>query len=335
LNEGTIVTIISSGPSEYLDGLAAAIRAKNAGPARVHCDAISGRIRSEYLRRREPLDLSSVPIIVDVLYGNAWLAKHLVLAADCTLALSCAAWSGGKLDEDQFSVVRHSLRRMKDVDVEVLTLLVPPRLTKVERALVRAVPAALGEIHVKGPSVSWTAAGIATRWDEPSKGKDSLAYVPNIKDVVPFYENYQQYTTMQQQQLQQNDTKQQQQQQQYQDAHTQQQQQQMQQQEGQQQVQQQMELNQEQVQQQQQQYQNADGQQDQHQFQDRHAADTAQQHDSGMFWDDLDGGLVFRQFERERYASVLEKIDFEALDATQSVKELVRLRERLLTIGLP
>ncbi|HUK36684.1 MAG TPA: hypothetical protein VLV86_22365, partial [Vicinamibacterales bacterium] len=192
--------------------------------------------------------------------------------------------------------------------------------------------ATLSEIHVKGPSVSWTAAGLIAKWEQPVKGDDRLSTVANLIQVVPFYEQNVQETTMQQQQLQQTDTRQQQQQQQFQDNHTQQQQQQIQQQENQQQIQQQNQQNQEQVQQQQQQNQD---QNDQHQFQDRHAADCAQQHDSGMFWDDLDGGLVFRQFEEEVYTSALQKIDFEALDATQSVKELVRLRERLITVGMP
>ena len=331
LNGGTIVTVVSRGQNEYLDGLAAAIKTGDAERTRVYCDAITNRTRAEYLKRRKPLDLTTAPAIIDVLYGHAWLAKDMVLAEDTSIALSCATWSGGKLDEKMFAVVQHSLDR-KTPEMQVLTIMVPPQLSKVEKGVIRAVPATLSEIHVKGPSVSWTAAGLIAKWEQPVKGDDRLSTVANVIQVVPFYEQNVQETTMQQQQLQQTDTRQQQQQQQFQDNHTQQQQQQIQQQENQQQIQQQNQQNQEQVQQQQQQNQD---QNDQHQFQDRHAADCAQQHDSGMFWDDLDGGLVFRQFEEEVYTSALQKIDFEALDATQSVKELVRLRERLITVGMP
>jgi hypothetical protein len=334
LNQGTIVTIVSTRSQEYLDGLAAAVKAGNAAEARVFGDAVTGLTRREYLTKRKRLDVTTAPFIVDVMYGSAWLAQHMVLADDTSIALSSATWSGGKLDEDKFALVLHTLRKAAKSGLHVLTLLVPPSLSKVEQALVRAVPAGLGEIHVKGPSVAWTAAGISAKWDAPARG-DALAYVPSSRVLDPFYEKHQQYTTMDQQQVQQQDTRQQQQKQQFQDTHTQQQQQQIQQQDKQQQVQQQNQLNQEQAQQQQQQLQNDNGQQEQHQNQDRHANDCAMQHESSMFWDDLDGGLVFRQFEEEIYRSAIERIDFEALDATQSVKELVRLRERLLTIGMP
>jgi len=339
LNSGTIVVLVSPRGSKYLDGLAEAIKAKNESRMQVYCEAIAQMARGDTLKRRKPIDLRTLPTIVDVRYGASWLAKHLLITTDTQIALSCAVWSGGKLDSQKFAVVQHVVKGGKRFDADVLALLVPPRLSKVERAMVEAVPADLSEVHVKGPSVAWTAAGVSMSWDNQKAGdRPGLAYTPSRAVFVPFYEQHEDYTGVQQQQLQQEDTKQQQQQQQYQDNQTQQAQQQQQQQQAEKQQQQQQQQFQqqqnEQVQQQQQQNQKQDGQHDQHQVQDRHVANTGKEHQGGAIWNELDGGIVFRPFEQEKYASLVERIDFEAMDATQSVKELLRLREQLITVGL-
>jgi hypothetical protein len=76
----------------------------------------------------------------------------------------------------------------------------------------------------------------------------------------------------------------------------------------------------------------ADGKQQQRQ--NAHDAATGFQ-GSKLFYDtEMTGGFVVRPWEQERYVSFLERIDFESMDATQSVKELLRLRERLITVGL-
>lgn len=340
LNEGTIVTLVGHLGSDYLEGLADALKNKNESKTRLFCEAITQRTRSETLGRKKPLDVQSAPMIVDVMYGNTWLAKHLVITPDTHIALSVAVWSGGKLDDQQFKLVQYVLKGLKRFDIQVLTILIPPKLTKIERAMVNAVPGSLSEIHLKGPSVAWTAGSVSINWDSP---KDEAAREkeqeiierpgvlagPNRKVLLPTDEVIHQQTTVQDHQVQQNDTKQQQQQLQ---GHQEQYQVQKQQDEATNHQEQQQFQNKNTEYNQQQQQQLADGKQQQHQA--KHDAATGFQ-GSKLFYDtEMAGGFVVRPWEQERYASLLERIDFESMDATQSVKELLRLRERLITVGL-
>jgi hypothetical protein len=339
LNEGTIVTLVGHLGSDYLEGLADALKNKNESKTRLFCEAITQRTRSETLGRQKPFDVRSAPMIVDVMYGNIWLAKHLVITPDTHIALSVAVWSGGKLDDQQFRLVQHVLKGLKRFDIQVLTILIPPKLTKIERAMVNAVPGSLSEIHLKGPSVAWTAGSVSINWDSPEQEavaekqpeieRAGVLAGPNRKILLPTDEVIHQQTTVQDRQVQQNDTKQQQQQlqghqeqyqvQKQQDAAT-----------NHQEQQQFQNANTEYRQQQQQQL--ADGKQQQRQ--NAHDAATGFQ-GSKLFYDtEMTGGFVVRPWEQERYVSFLERIDFESMDATQSVKELLRLRERLITVGL-
>jgi len=45
-------------------------------------------------------------------------------------------------------------------------------------------------------------------------------------------------------------------------------------------------------------------------------------------------GLTTTPFDSSRYATLLQNIDFNALDATQSIKALLRIREELIRKGL-
>ena len=45
-------------------------------------------------------------------------------------------------------------------------------------------------------------------------------------------------------------------------------------------------------------------------------------------------GMALKPFDNEKYVSLLQSIDFASMDATQSVKALLRLREELLKEGL-
>jgi len=335
-NEGTIITIVTRGDSDYIEGLVASIASKKTSRIQLHCEAITERVRNDTKKTPKAGGLQDIPLIVDVLYGNVWLAKHIMIGSHTQIALSVAVWSGGKLNNQKFRVMEHRLKKTTDADMQILTILIPPKLTKVERAVLKAVPEELSEIHIKGPSVAWSAGGLAVRWTPEKKRVQGEVLVDIQEFYIPQYENYQQYTTVQQQQVQQANTNQQQQQQQHwnQDGQNQQQQQQQQQDEatGQQQQQEQQFQEANTEQQQQQQQQQADGQQNQNRS--HHDAATNQQGSLGLFRDDLDGGFIFRHIEQERYVSLLNRIDFEKLDATQSVKELLRLREKLLTIGL-
>jgi hypothetical protein len=396
LAEGTIVTLIGRRDSPYVGSVVEAIRSGDAARVQVSCDAVNERARADVQSMHAPFALSAVPWIVDVTYGRSWLAKHVLLSEAAHVAVSVAIWSGGALDHDKLSVWAYPSPEAGNVAghtgdavagkagakaaFEVVTILVPPRLSEIERALVSAVPGDLSEIHIKGPSVSWTAAEIindVARRAEARIFEREVDMRQRLRDIGPFGEEQQQQTTVDQQQRQQDDTKQQQQQQQQADTKQQQQQQQQQQQDtrqqNQQQQQQQVEQNQgkeqnqnqqqqqqqakteqQQQQQQQQDKQTNDNQRDQNQVQnqqERQAQTQAQKEQHGQRvhqdaatqqqreWskplDDLmREGLSLKPLDVDRYRSLLDSIDFESMDATQSVKALLRLREELLRQGL-
>jgi len=339
-NPGTIITLIGQGRNEYIGGLETAVREKNAARIKLHCEAIVERTRKDTLKPPKAGGLADIPVIIDILYGNTWLAKHALVAPHTTLALTASVWSGGGLNDGGFTVREHRIKGAAAGELEVLIILIPPKLSRIEDALLRAVPAELSEVHVSGPSVAWSAAGLSAKWTpDPDRLKGVRRPIGMEQFHIPEFERVQVQTTVQQQQQQQNDTKQQQQQQQHYatDGQNHQQQQQQQKQDGtvqqqqqqEQHQQQQTDQNQKQVQQQQQ----AQGGENAHQQQQAHDAATAQQ-GAAFYRDELDGGFLVRPIDEERYASLLSRIDFQSMDATQSVKELLRLRERLLTIGL-
>jgi hypothetical protein len=382
LAEGTIMTLVGRRGSPYAGAIVDAIRSGDAARVQASCDAIVERARADMRLIHMPFALNAVPWIVDVVYGRSWLAKHVLISTAAQIATSAAVWSGGALDHEKFSVWAYPSgeAREGDAEVEVVTILVPPKLSEIERALVSAVPSALSEIHIKGPSVSWTAAAEIADVAQIAEIRALERHVDmrqRLMDLGPFGEEHQQQTTVDQVQRQQDDTRQQQQQQQQADTKQQQQQQQQQQQDtrqqnqqqqqqqaqqnqgqqqnqNQQQQQQQAQTQQQQQQQQQQEAQNNDKQREQNQVQNQQErqaqtkadqqqhgqrvhqdADTKQQRDWSKPLDDLMGeGLSLRPIDVERYRSLLESIDFEAMDATQSVKALLRIREELLRRGL-
>lgn len=342
LNAGTIVTIVSKGRSEYLDGLEAAIKSKKADRVQMHCEAIVERTKRDTRQKPTLGGLDDIPLIVDVQYGNTWLAKHLLIGSHTQLAMSISVWSGGDLTDQAFRVHEHRERKSRVAPVEVVIILVPPTLSKIEKGVLKAVPSTLSEVHIIGPSVSWSAGGVGTSWSPKEKGAKPDLVTTDINDVfIPFYEKQVQQTTVDQRQAQQtNTTQQQQQQQQYhQDGQNHQQQQQQQRQnDGQVQQQQQEQHQQAQTAQQQdqnQQQQQAQTEQQQHDNYNQHAANTDQAQESGRwFKDEMEGGYLVQPIDQSQYLTLLSQIDFIALDATQSVKELLRLRERLITVGM-
>ena len=353
-NGGTITALIGREKSEYLTGLEAAIESRSEDRILLYCEAIVERIRKDTLRRVKISGLDDFPAIVDVHYGNSWVAKHLFIGQNTELAMSASVWSGGKLNDHAFRATEHCQKRSK-VNVQVLLILTPPMLTKIERSVLAAAPDNLSEIHISSPSVAWSAAGVAVKYNDEyelkqADGDKQVAqhggsrwdFTANEiqKFMNPAYEEHNNQTTVDQRQVQQEDTKQQQQQQQQynQDGQNHQQQQQLQQQENGQHQQQQQEQYQNQgvqEQHQQQQQQQNQGEQRQHQHDNAHQGATHQVQQGGMWMrDDLNGDFAIRQIDEVAYASLLSRIDFQSMDATQSVKELLRLRENLLTIGM-
>ena len=335
---GTITAIISITPSAYLSGLAAALKKEDKELIRLNSEAITERGRKDTLQRLVTEGLEDIPFIVDIRYGNSWIAKHILLASHTQIAMSAAVWSGGQLNDDAFRVLEHGIIKANSAGIEVLIVLTPPQLSKIEQAVLKAAPKELSDIHIKGPSVAWSAAGIYSRHTK-SGSEGSSTDIEKL--FMPFRDVEYDRETRHQAQQQQDDTKQQQQQQQIynQDGQMHQQQQQQQQQNDHQQQQQQVEQqqdnhnNQQQQQQQQQQQNQTEQQQDIHEHE--HQANTEQGTSHFAWWrDELNGGLVTTPADEGAYLSLLSQIDFSKLDATQSVIELLTLRERLVAAGL-
>ena len=382
LTQGTILTLIGRRHSPHLSAMRDAVESGDPRRIQVAHDAVVARARDGIRAMGESINLRHTPLIVDVMYGRSWLAKHVLMAADTQVAMSLVIWSGGALDEKSFSVRAYPSKEGTDLDLEVVVILVAPALSEIERAVVAAVPGDLSDLHIQSPSVAWTTiltiADIA-RMAEAKMLEGPPGFRDRARGIAPAAQGQQQdLTTGEQVQQQQEDTRQQQQQQQQADTNQQQQQQQQQQAETNQQAQQQQQENAQQAdkqeqnqhqqqqqqqretqQQQQQQHQEhaqyADGQQvqDQQQFQQdrqaqterqqedahgqrvQHAADTNQQREYNRVLDDeMRDGLTTTPFDSSRYATLLQNIDFNALDATQSIKALLRIREQLIKKGL-
>ena len=380
LTQGTILTLIGRRHSPHLSAIRDAVRSGDPQRIQIAHDAAVARARAGVLAVGESINLRQTAVIVDVMYGRSWLAKHVLMAADMQVAMSLVVWSGGALDEKSFSVRAYPSKDGAYLDLEVVVILVPPALSDIERAVVAAVPGDLSDLHIQSPSVAWTTiltiADIA-RMAEAKMLEGSPGFRDRVRGIAPASQEQQDDKTVHQAQQQQEDTRQQQQQQQQADTKQQQQQQQQQQADTHQEVQQQQQQNdqqarqqeqkqnqqqqqqqretQQQQQQQQQEYeQHADGQrvQDQRQKQQdrqaqtqiqgqareqriQHAADTNQQREYNRVLDDeMRDGLTTTPFDSSRYATLLQNIDFNALDATQSIKALLRIREELIRKGL-
>ena len=373
LAPGTIVTIVTGAGSGLAERLLDAIkRGDEREVAHVSAD-IAATERDGVGQALQSITLERVPAIVDVRYGTSWLARHVFLLEGADAAWSRAVWSGGDLQPALLSARQH-LPTGDSPPVTVTLLLNAPRLTTIEKAVLASVPADLSEIHVRGPSVSWT--GLLTIGGKygpedadqgnAEQGQQEAAQQQAGQQAAQQGAQAQQ----QQQQQEQGNARQgaQQQQQQQQQADTRQQQQGQQQQErdrgavqqqqGVQQQQQQEATARQQQQAQQQQQQNPDRQaaqqqqqqqqeiqaetrvrQQQQQQQQRMQAQTRvqqqQQQQAGRPLVDLaHQGYSTLPFDQELYVRALGELDFNAMDATQSVKELLRIRERLLTLGL-
>ena len=328
--EGTIVCFVTQTEIELVDRL---LGATNKGD-RETIDRIGSKLREMQEKglghrdrpRKKLRPYFDTEHLVEVRYGDVLIASGLAPSL-VPVAVSEAIWNGGSLDPARF-VVTDFVRDKHHPPLKALIVLVRPRLSDLEQAVLRAVPQKIDDAFVLGPSLSWTPvaeAGLNLPFGE-------IEGSPLFQQVV-------QEHGQQQVQQQQEDKQVQQQQQQQQADKTQQQQQQQQQQDRNQTVQQQAQQQQNADHQQQQQQQQQDAQTAQEQVQNNQDAQTNQEQQregsSRLGWlDDELEGVVLGEFNQEGYLKSLGATDFKSLDATQSAKVLLRLREQFLLEGL-
>jgi outer membrane biosynthesis protein TonB len=323
--EGTIVCFVYQAGSAPIADLLSAVDQRD----KKKIDDIGKTLRA---RERQGLERAAHPLVetdhlVNVAYGRVFLGRGLAPSL-VSVAVTEAIWNGGSLDHKKFTVTDF-VKDAKRPPLEATIVLVKPRLTDVEQAVLRQAPPDLDEVYVQGPLLSWTpvaAAGLHQRFGDFGSPL--------------FQQQYQQTdTTQQQQQQQQNDKQVQQQQQQQVQADNKQQQQQQQQQDKNQTVQQmqqqQQDLNQTNQQQQQQQQNAETAQQQQQNQQDKDGHQEQQQINGDSSWvEDDREGLILGSFDRDDFVKQLMKTDFKSLDASASAKTLLRLRRQFLRYGM-
>jgi hypothetical protein len=332
--EGTIVLFVAEGDhSEIVEQLLASVAAGD----RKAIDEIAARLHQS---ERAGLDrVGRTPVfeadhLVQVSYGTEKLARGVAPSMVGGVAVAVAVWNGGRLDHAKFTVA-DCVNHADATAVSVHAVLARPRLTELEQAVLAAVPDDIDDLHLKGPSLGWTAvarAGVQVPLDHrgPVFGQDQQQQQDANTDVH------------QQQQQQQDDTKVQQQQEQVQDAAT----------NHQNQQQQQQDRNEHVQQQQEQQYdrdQNVRGQAQEQknaaqtdreqvvQIQGRQGRQVQEQHHDktgGEPWIDDRQGIAWNPFERDEYLKAIRDTDFGALDATQSAHALLRIRGEFLRRGM-
>ncbi len=324
---GTIVFLVAEESNSLVQRLLEAIA--NRDVAVINAIGLELRkLEEEGLGRIHRPSVLESKHLVDILYDRKTVARGLAPSL-VSVAVSQVIWDGGSLNGDKFVAADYTRGVPADA-IEVVAVLVKPRLSELEAAMVRAVPAEIDEVNLKEPLLSWTPVAQAGLQFGPFGGGQGS----------PLFQNVVEQKTQQQVQQQQEDKQiQQQQQQQQQENRTQQQQQQQQQdrnQTVQQQAQQQQDANQGQQQQQQQQQ---DAQTHQDQQQNRQDAQTHQEREQQQGergWLDNDRqGASLGSFDKEAYLHALLVTDFAGLDATQSVRVLLALREQFLLRGMP
>ncbi len=282
--------------------------------------------------------LSDLPSILDIKYKSKSLIRGIATLPSLEVAESASLWNGGKLDYEGFEYIEY-LKDDKLPQSEVIIVLIHPRLSDLEKTLLKQVPPELDEVHMTTPSLAWPA--VVTRITATTRTATRATPVARqvlrwVNDKITNRTTYTTLTTLvnrqqqnQQGQQQQGRFQQIQQQQQQQGQGQQQQQQQNQQQQNQQQ----------QGQQQQQQQQQQQGQQQQQQQQQRQQQQGPMPIPEWEPWKGLDnfyktaeGPIVF---DRPRYLDKLQETDFESLDASLAARTLLRIRQDLLEQGMP
>ena len=327
--EGTIVLFIAEG--EHSKAVEQLLKSAASGDRKA-VDAAEER-----LRHAEQVGLARVgrkPVfeaqhLVEVSYGTEKLARGVAPSMVGGVAVAVAVWNGGRLDHAKFGVADH-LTHAGVRPVSVHAVLVHPRLSELERAVLAAVPDDLDDLHLKGPSLGWTAVardGVHVPLDHqgPVFGQEQAQQQDVNTDVAQIQQQQQDDTAVQQQQEE--------------IAHANTNNDQVQQQENRLQT----------VRQQQQREQvlntwqaEAQAQQDyathqQYQLNLHQGATNQhqeQQHSGESSWLDDRQGVAWNSFDRDEYLNTIQSTDFDALDATQSAQALLRIRRQLLRRGM-
>ncbi len=302
-------------------------------------DTLMRAAQSAGLHMAGDTSVFEAPHLVDVSYGTEKLARGVAPSMVGGVAVAVAVWNGGELDHAKFTVADY-VADAKAKRVSVHAVLTRPRLTTLEQAVLKAVPADIDDLRLEGPSLAWAAVArqgehlpadhrgpLVGHQDAPGPvlGQEAEqqqdAWTNNIERIQQQQENTQ--VQQEQVQVQQADHQYQDQHQNQQDNNQHVQQQQLQEQyftNGMAQIQQQQDA--ETKQQQQQKVQTRQGKQEQ------------QHQGSSETWLDDRQGASLNPFDRDGYLNTIAETDFAALDTTQSAHALLRIRSEFVRRGM-
>ncbi|MGX9791811.1 hypothetical protein [Mycobacterium sp. MMS18-G62] len=300
-------------------------------------DAMMRAAQSAGLHMARDTSVFETPHLVDVSYGTEKLARGVAPSMVGGVAVAIAIWNGGELDHAKFSVADY-VTDAKAKPVSVHAVLTRPRLSKLEQAVLKAVPADIDDLRVEGPSLAWAA--VAREGDHvPADHRGPVVGHQEAQGPVLGQEVQQDAWTNQVERIQQqqDNTQVQQEQVQVQQADHQYQDQYQNQQDNNQHVQQQQLQEQyftkgmAQIQQQQ------DGQtrqEQQQKVQTRQGKQEQQHQGSTESWLDDRQGASLNPFDRDAYLNTIAATDFDALDTTQSAHALLRIRSEFVRRGM-
>jgi hypothetical protein len=296
-------------------------------------DTLMRAAQAAGLHARGAPSVFEAPHLVDVFYGTETLARGVAPSMTGGVAVVVAVWNGGGLDHAKFTVADY-VKDAKATPVSVHAVLTRPTLSKLEEAVLKAVPADVDDLRVQGPLLAWAA--VARHGAQPGDHQGPVAGQGTPLDEVQQDAWTNQIERIQQQQentqVQQEQVQVQQADHQYQD-----------------QFQAQVDNNQNVQQQQlQEQYftngmaqiqQQQDGQtkqQQQQKVQTQQGRQEQEQHQGSTdgWLDDQQIGSSLNPFDRDSYLGAIAKTDFKALDVTQSAHALLRIRNAFVQRGM-
>lgn len=336
--EGSIVLFIASTDrakvvAKFLKSLAAAdLKAID------EMDTLMRAAQSAGLHQVRGSSVFEAPHLVDVSYGTERLVRGVAPSMVGGIAVAVAVWNGGELDHAKFTVADY-VKDAKTKSVSVHAVLTRPRLTKLEQAVLKTLPADIDDLRLEGPSVAWAAvaregAHVPADHHGPVVGQEAQgpvlgqevqqqqdAWTNNVERIQQQQENTQ--VQQEQVQVQQADHQYQDQHQNQQDNNQHVQQQQLQEQyftNGMAQIQQQQDAQ--------------TKQQQQQKVQTRQGRQEQQHQGSSESWLDDRQGASLNPFDRDAYLNAIAETDFAALDVTQSAHALLRIRSEFVRRGM-
>ncbi|MGH9445313.1 MAG: hypothetical protein ACRD3O_06270 [Terriglobia bacterium] len=191
---GTVVLFSAPKGSRLLRELESALTTRSTGRLR----ELGSEIR-DIVSRREVISVRSVvdklidaPVYSDLRYGGKTLAQSLALVNGLELGSITFAYNGGRLNDNDFQIVDYYRPGARE-ELDYLIVKHPPHLSKLERAVVEAVPENMSELNLAifGRCRGWTIIAVVAFVVLTAVGQACLAATEQLANVKLSPEQYQ------------------------------------------------------------------------------------------------------------------------------------------------